>query len=64
VDLYGPIAANFLKYDYPFTVDMAKSFLTLISAVLVFSITFSDKIVDFPKADKATCSSGRSSFAA
>ena len=29
---------------------MAKSFLTLVAAILVFSLTFSDKIIDFPHA--------------
>ncbi|WP_395664409.1 hypothetical protein [Methylocella sp.] len=40
---------NFLKYDYAETKDLAKSFLTLTSAILVFSLTFAEKIVDFQK---------------
>jgi hypothetical protein len=40
-----PFDALFLKYDYSETIDLAKSFLTLISAVLVLSLTFSEKIV-------------------
>jgi hypothetical protein len=40
-----PFDALFLKYDYSETIDLAKSFLTLISAVLVLSLTFSEKIL-------------------
>jgi hypothetical protein len=47
-----PEAKDFLTYDYSETKDLGKAFLTLISAVLVFSITFSDKVVDFPRAGK------------
>jgi hypothetical protein len=32
--------------------DLAKQFLTLVVGVLVFSVTFSEKIVDFQKAPK------------
>ena len=35
---------QFLKYDYAETRDLLKAFITLISATLVFSLTFSDKI--------------------
>jgi hypothetical protein len=38
---------DFLKYDYAETKDLSKSFLTLVAAILVFSLTFSEKIVDF-----------------
>jgi hypothetical protein len=41
---------NFIKYDYAETKDLAKSFLTLVSAILVFPLTFAEKIVDFQKA--------------
>jgi len=41
---------TFLKYDYAETKDLCKSFLTLVSAILVFSVTFSEKIVGFPQA--------------
>jgi len=37
-------ADQFLKYDYTETKDMCKQFLTLVSAILVTSLTFSDKI--------------------
>ena len=37
----------FLKYDYPETKDMCKQFLTLVTTVLVISLTFSEKIIDF-----------------
>jgi hypothetical protein len=40
----------FLKYDFPETKDLCKSFLSLVSGILVFSITFSEKIVGFPRA--------------
>jgi hypothetical protein len=43
----------FLKYDYAETKDLSKSFLTLVAAILVFSLTFSEKIVDFPRARPA-----------
>lgn len=35
----------FLQYDYPETVGLLKQFLTLVSASLVFSVAFSEKIV-------------------
>jgi hypothetical protein len=38
---------TFLKYDYAETKDLAKDFLTLVSAILVFSLTFAEKIVNF-----------------
>jgi hypothetical protein len=40
---------DFLTYDYTEAKDLGKAFLTLMSAILVFSITFSEKIVDFQK---------------
>ena len=40
----------FAKFDYAETKDLAKSFLTLSSTVLAFSVTFSEKIVDFKTA--------------
>lgn len=36
---------NVLKYDYSETKDLLKSFITLISATLVLSLTFSEKVV-------------------
>jgi len=41
---------TFLSFQYPEVKDLCKQFLTLISAILVFSITFSEKIVDFQRA--------------
>lgn len=41
---------NFLEHDYPESKDLAKSFLTLLTAVLVASITFSEKIINFSNA--------------
>jgi|SRR5271165_3318801 len=48
-----PEIENFLKYDYAETKDLAKTFLTMVSAVLVFSVTFSEKIIDFAHAKLA-----------
>jgi hypothetical protein len=47
-------AQTFFTYDYAVTKELAKDFLTLVSAILVFSITFSEKIADFPRASKRT----------
>lgn len=43
-------AQVFMTADYAEMKDLAKSFLTLLIAVLVASITFSEKVVDFSKA--------------
>jgi hypothetical protein len=40
----------FIKSDYVEMKDLAKSFLTLLTAILVASITFSEKIVDLGRA--------------
>lgn len=40
----------FLKYNYTETKDFCKQFLTLVVAVLVFSLTFSEKVIGFPNA--------------
>lgn len=45
-------AKLFLEKDYAEVKDLAKTFLTLLSAVLVASITFSEKIVDIHSAKK------------
>jgi len=37
----------FLKYNYAESKDLCKEFLTLVSGVLVFSVTFAEKIVRF-----------------
>jgi hypothetical protein len=42
--------ALFMQYHYSEVKDLSKTFLTLVSAVLVVSLTFSEKIIDFPKA--------------
>jgi hypothetical protein len=39
---------DFLAFDYSEVKDLSKAFLTLISGILVFSVTFSEKIVKFP----------------
>jgi hypothetical protein len=36
-----------MKYNYAETKDLCKEFLTLVTGILVFSLTFSEKIVDF-----------------
>jgi hypothetical protein len=41
---------DFLRYDYKEAKDLATSFLTLVSAILVGTVTFSEKIVDFQRA--------------
>jgi hypothetical protein len=38
-------AKNFMTYDYAEPKDLCKQFLTLVSGILVFSITFAEKIV-------------------
>jgi len=43
-------AKLYLEKDYAESKDLAKTFLTLLSAILVASITFSEKIVDISKA--------------
>src|SRR5262245_9975746 len=42
-------ARLFLERDYAETKDLAKAFLTLLTAVLVASITFSEKIVNLDR---------------
>ena len=46
-------AELFMKYDYAETKDLCKDFLTLVTGILVFSLTFSEKIVDFRRSAKA-----------
>ena len=43
-------AANFLRYAFTETKDLAEHFLTVVTAVLVFSLTFSEKIAGFSEA--------------
>lgn len=45
-------AELFLKYNYPETKDMCLHFLTLVTAVLVFSLNFAEKVFDFQNATK------------
>ena len=45
------LAGIFLERDYKESKELATSFLTLLTAVLVASITFSEKIVDFSRSD-------------
>lgn len=40
----------FMQYHYAETKDMIKHFLTLIAGILVFSLTFSEKVVNFNQA--------------
>lgn len=40
-------AQNFLRYPFTETKDLAEHFLTVVIAVLVFSLTFSEKIAGF-----------------
>jgi hypothetical protein len=44
------LAELFLKYDYAETKDLAKSFLTLAAGILVVSVAFGEKVVNFEKA--------------
>jgi len=46
----GP--SDFIKYDFAITQDLCKQFITVVTAVLVFSLTFSEKIVNFSTAKK------------
>jgi hypothetical protein len=45
-----PKARVFLEFKYPEIKDLLKHFLTLVSAALVFSVAFSEKIVNFETA--------------
>lgn len=46
-------ARLFLQYDYVEMKSLCTQFLTVVVSVLVFSLTFSEKIADFHKATKA-----------
>ncbi|MBN8212936.1 MAG: hypothetical protein J0M09_08445 [Xanthomonadales bacterium] len=39
----------YIQFKYPEIKDLLKHFLSLISATLVFSVTFSEKVIDFHK---------------
>ncbi len=43
-------AINFLKYAFTETKDLAEHFLTVVTAALVFSLTFSEKVANFSTA--------------
>jgi hypothetical protein len=45
--------ANFIKYDFTITEDLCKQFITVVTGVLVFSLTFSEKIISFSTAKKS-----------
>lgn len=45
---------KFLQYDYAETKDLLKTFLTLISATLVLSLTFSERLISSGGASAAT----------
>lgn len=40
-------AELYLKYDYTETEDLCKHFITVVVAVLVFSLTLAEKIITF-----------------
>ena len=40
-------AKNFMAFDYAELKDLCKQFLTLVSGILVFSVTFAEKIVGY-----------------
>jgi hypothetical protein len=50
----APTVEVFLKYDYAQTVDLGKAFITLLSAILVLSVTFAEKIINWEKADNSS----------
>jgi len=41
----------FIEFKYPEIRDLLKQFLTLISATLVFSVTFSERIIDYRRSN-------------
>jgi hypothetical protein len=45
-------ALKFMEYDYKEIKELATQFLTLITAILVFSLAFSEKIVEYRKANQ------------
>jgi hypothetical protein len=48
-------ATDFLKYAFAETKDLSKHSLTVVTAVLVFSLTFSEKIASFSAARPVVC---------
>lgn len=49
----SPEAELFVRFDYTETRDLMKTFITIVSATLVFSISFSEKITRTHEADDA-----------
>ncbi len=47
-------ALRFMEYDYTEIKDLATQFLTLITAILVFSLTFSERIIEYKRVDQGT----------
>ncbi len=45
-------SSDFITYDFAITKHLCKQFITVVTGVLVFSLTFSDKIVNFSAAQK------------
>ena len=45
-------SAEFIKYNFTITQDLCKQFITVVTGVLVFSLTFSEKIVNFSSANR------------
>jgi len=43
---------KFMQYDYKEVKDLSTQFITLITAVLIFSLTFSEKVVEFKNAQQ------------
>lgn len=54
LDMLSPEAKLFIEFDYAETKDLAKAFITVVSGVLVFSLSFAEKIVRFENAVAAT----------
>jgi hypothetical protein len=50
--LISQASSEFIKYDFAITQDLCKQFITVVTAVLVFSLTFSEKIVNFSSANR------------
>jgi Mn2+/Fe2+ NRAMP family transporter len=50
--MLSPEAETFIKYNFTITQDLCKQFITVVSGILVFSLTFSEKIVNFTSASR------------
>src|SRR4051794_12035044 len=49
-----PTVEAFLKHDYAQTIDLGKAFITLLSAILVLSVTFAEKIINWETAERTS----------